>query len=383
LTFQSSICFTPHEGLPRNCFESAAIFPMPYNLEFERTCMKPPSIKDIALQLGVSIGTVDRALHGRSDISPATRARVLKKAKQLGYQPNVAARSLKLNRRLRIGAYFPEQIASFFDPLRAGVSAAMPAFTGLSVDIVFRSFPRLDEGDVELLTADAGKKFDGILVTPGNPSHIEPALRAFARQGVAVVCVASDAPRSERLASVAVDAHASGAIAAELFSRTILKEGHVASVIGELSTLDHAEKLRGFAANLALYAPHLTLLPAIESHESPKEAYRQARSLLSRPPHPLGIYISTANSLPVLRALEELNLLGKVQVIATDIFSELVPYIESGKVLASLYQRPFTQGKTALELLLRYLIDGSIPKPVTRLAPHIVLRSNLALFGNP
>jgi LacI family transcriptional regulator len=343
--------------------------------------MRPPSIKDIAKALNTSIGTVDRALHGRSGISPATRARVLKKAEQLGYRPNVAARSLKLNRRLRIGAYFPEQIASFFDPLRSGVRAAAGAVIGVNVDLSFRTFPRLDEGDLELLRADADKKFDGILITPGNPGRIDAALHTLSTQNVAVVCVASDAPRSGRLASVTVDAYASGAVAAELFSRTISQAGQLATITGELTTLDHAEKLRGFAANLALYAPHLTLLPALESHESPKEAYRQAKALLSRKPVPLGIYISTANSLPVLQALEELNLIGGVQVITTDIFPELVPYIESGKILATLHQRPFTQGKTAFELLVRYLADGSSPQTATRLAPHIVLRSNLALFS--
>ena len=76
--------------------------------------MKPPSIKDIAQALGISIGTVDRALHGRPGINANTRARILKKAEQLGYQPNLAARTLKLNRRLRIGVYLPQQIASFF-----------------------------------------------------------------------------------------------------------------------------------------------------------------------------------------------------------------------------------------------------------------------------
>jgi LacI family transcriptional regulator len=344
--------------------------------------MKPPSIKDIAQVLGISIGTVDRALHGRSDVSPTTRARVLKKAEQLGYRPNLAARSLKLNRRLRIGIYFPRDIASFFDPLRSGVRAAASASSGVNVELVFRTFPRLDEGDVELFAADAGEKFNGILIAPGNPEHIGPTLRALARRGVAIVCVASDVPRSERLASVTADAYASGAIAAELFSRTIQKTGHLATITGELTTLDHAEKLRGFAANLAVFAPHLSLLPAIESHEQPKVAYRQAAALLSRKPYPLGIYVSTANSIPVLRALEEKHLLGEVQVIATDLFPELVPYIESGKILATLYQRPFTQGKTALELLLRYLLNGVTPDPVTRLAPHIILRSNLALFSS-
>lgn len=343
--------------------------------------MKPPSIPDIARALGISIGTVDRALHERPGISPATRARVLKKAEELGYRPNIAARSLKLNRRIRIGAYFPQEIASFYDPLRAGVSAAAANPVGMSIDLVFRTFPRLDKGDLELLAADVDEGFDGVLLAPGDPRHIAPAIRALAERGVPVVCVSSDVPRSERMASVAVDALTSGAIAAELFGRVIQKPGQLATITGELTTLDHAEKLRGFAANLALLAPHLSLLPAMESHEQPDLAYEQALSLLSKTPRPLGIYVSTANSIPVLKALEEKDLLGEIQLITTDLFPELVPYIESGKVLATLHQRPFAQGKSAVEVLLNALVNGVKPNPLIRLAPHIVLRSNLSLFA--
>jgi len=99
-------------------------------------------------------------------------------------------------------------------------------------------------------------------------------------------------------------------------------------------------------------------------------------------PRPLGIYINTANSLPVLRVLQQRNALEQIQVIATDLFPELVGFLQSGMILATLYQRPFTQGKTALEALLRYLLDGIAPETSTRLAPHIVLRSNLPLFAD-
>ena len=92
--------------------------------------------------------------------------------------------------------------------------------------------------------------------------------------------------------------------------------------------------------------------------------------------------MSTANSLPALRALEERKLLGKIELITTDLFPELVPFIESGKIFATLYQRPFTQGKVAIEMLAKYLAEGIKPEPVTRLAPHVILRSNLPLFLN-
>ncbi len=339
-------------------------------------------IKEIAKALGISIGTVDRALHSRTGVSPKTCAKVLKMAEKLNYRPNVAARNLKLNRRLRIAVHLPLQIESFFDPLRAGVraAAAAAAALGTTIDLDFKSYPRLGQGDVELLEADVSGQYDGIILTPGNAATISPILQRFKEHSTVVVCVASDAPRSYRLTSISADASVSGGIAAELLSRCIQKDGTIAAMMGDLKLLDHAEKLRGFAATLATFAPHLTLLPAIESHERPMDAHQATLDLLARKPLPSGIYIGTANSLPVLQALEERRLLDEIKVVTTDLFPELAVMIESGKVLATLYQRPYTQGKLALETLIRFLVDGVEPTSTTRLAPEIVLRSNLNIF---
>jgi LacI family transcriptional regulator len=342
----------------------------------------PAGIKEIARHLGISIGTVDRALHARPGISPKTRARVLKAAEKLNYKPNVAARTLKLNRRLRIGIHLPHQITSFFDPLRQGIREAARTMAGASLELDFRTYPHMGKGDVELLEADLERHYDGLILTPGDPANFDPLIRRLTAQGTPVVCVASDAPRSGRLASVSVDAASSGGIAAELFARTLQRRANVAVITGDLSTQDHAEKLKGFAATLATIAPHLSLLPVMETHERPKDASRETLALLQRGGRPGAIYISTANSLPVLRALEEQKALDNILVVATDLFPELIPFLESGRILATLYQRPATQGKAAFEALMRYLLDGIEPEPITRFAPHIVLRSNLALFAD-
>jgi LacI family transcriptional regulator len=342
----------------------------------------PPGIKQIASHLGVSIGTVDRALHARPGISPATRARVLQAAEKLEYRPNAAARSLKLNRRLRIGVHLPRQIASFFDPLREGIRQAARAMAGISPELDFRTCPRIGKGDVGLLESALNRQYDGLILTPGNPAKFDSLLRKLAGRGTPVVCVASDAPRSGRLASIAVDAAISGGIAAELLSRVLHAPANVAVITGDLCTQDHAEKVKGFAAALATMAPHLTLLPAVETHDRPRDAWLQTLALMRRKARPAALYISTANSLPVLRALEEHKALSRMVIVTTDLFPELIPYLETGRILATLYQRPFTQGKAALEALMRYLLDGIAPQPITRFAPHIVLRSNLPLFAD-
>ncbi|HZZ39596.1 MAG TPA: LacI family DNA-binding transcriptional regulator [Acidobacteriaceae bacterium] len=341
---------------------------------------KAAGIRDIAKALGTSIGTVDRALHGRSGVSPRTKARVLRMAEQLGYKPNIAARSLKLNRSLRIAAVLPREIAAFFDPLRAGIRAAADETVGTQLTLDFIDYPRLGSGDRAALESAAAKRYDGILFVPFRPRDLADAMRRIAGLGIPMFCVASDAPDSGRIGCVTVDAYTSGALAAELLSHKLQTPSRVATITGELATFDHAEKLRGFAATLALLAPHLTLLPVVETHESPEDAYRQAVSLLHSRMRPDAIYISTANSVPVLRALEENKLLGKVQVITTDLFHELVPLLESGRVLATLYQRPEAQGKLAFERLIAHLTDRDKPVRTHRFAPHIILRSNLSLF---
>lgn len=341
---------------------------------------KAAGIRDIAKELGTSIGTVDRALHGRSGVSERTKARVLRMAEQLGYKPNIAARSLKLNRNLRVAAVLPREIAAFFDPLREGIRGAADETMGTQLTLDFIDYPRLGSGDRAALESAAAKHYDGILFVPYRPRDLADVMRRIAGQGIPMLCVASDAPDSGRIGCVTVDAYISGALAAELLSHKLQTPSRVATITGELATFDHAEKLRGFAASLAMLAPHLTLLPVVETHESPEDAYRQTATLLKSKARPDAIYISTANSLPVLRALEEKKFLGRVQVITTDLFHELVPLIESGKILATLYQRPEAQGKMAFETLIGYLMDSTKPVRAHRFAPHIILRSNLPLF---
>jgi LacI family transcriptional regulator len=342
---------------------------------------KTSGIKEIANALGISIGTVDRALHDRPGISLKTKAKVHQMADKLGYRPNLAAQALKLNRKIEIAVVLPKQISHFFDPLRDGIRAAASSSVGVNVKLTFHEYSRLGHGDAELLEARLKEENDGIIFTPGNPRKLESIIQRLTDRGTAMFCVASDAPSSSRIGLVSSHAYSSGALAAELLALKLTRKAHVATITGELATLDHAEKLRGFAATLATLAPHLSLLPAIESHERPKEAYRQTLALLEGEIKPQGLYISTANSVPVLKALSEQGQLGKIQVVTTDLFHELVALIESGQILATLYQRPFTQGKVAFESLVTYLLEEKKTSSMTRLAPHIIFRSNLPLFS--
>ena len=67
------------------------------------------SIKDISAACGVSVATVSKALNNQKDVSDATKARIKEVAKQMGYVPNSASRSLKIKRTYNLGIVYDEE----------------------------------------------------------------------------------------------------------------------------------------------------------------------------------------------------------------------------------------------------------------------------------
>jgi|SRR4051794_4629701 LacI family transcriptional regulator len=336
----------------------------------------PVGIKDIARALGVSTGTVDRALHAKPGVNAMTRARVLSMAESLGYRPNLAARYLKSRRQLRISVHLPREIALFWNALRGGIrQAAAPFAPALQVD--FRSYPSLGDGDIPLFEEALRDGTNGLIIAPGNPGALKPYIRKAVRKGIPVVCVITDAPDTPRLASVSADPFTVGAIAGELLARFQPGGGKVAFFTGWLSTQDHAEKLRGFSSSLAVAGGALRLGPVVEAHEDEREAHRRAVAVLRAHPDLTSIYVSTVNSLPVLRAAEQERRLPGLTVVTTDLFPELVERIRAGTVTATVYQRPLSQGLLALQALYEFLLNGVCPSPRLHVVPYLVMRSNL------
>ncbi|HYM76778.1 MAG TPA: LacI family DNA-binding transcriptional regulator [Candidatus Dormibacteraeota bacterium] len=343
---------------------------------------KPPTtLGDIAKSLGTSIGTVHRALHDNPGVSPATKARVQQMARTLGYRPNLAARYLSSKKTLRISVNTLQGTTSFWDEVRAGIREEAAAILLENVEVEFRTCPRLGEGEEEAFEAAIREKVDGIITFPSRPETLRPWIRRASRARIPVVCVATDAPNSGRLGIVAIDTLASGSIAADLMGRFLgAKTGSVAITVFDMAITEHAEKCAAFESTLQSFYPSLHLLKPIEDHDVEKEAYRKSRKLFEERTDLAGIYVTTEASLPVLKAACDTKVLDRLTIITTDLFPDLVPFIRSGAVVATIYQRPRAQGQMALRLLHEYLAEGGRRSNQVALAPHLVMRGNLDFF---
>lgn len=335
----------------------------------------------IAEMAKVSIGTVDRALHGRGGIKDSTRQHILQIARQISYTPNLAARALSVTKAsTRIGVCIPREIHFFYDQLWRGILDEARRVEQLGIEFIHRPVQTLGEGDTDSFKELLHAGVNGIIVTAGNPKGLTPLINAAEEKGIRVVCVSTDAPESRRSSIVCVEPQLNGCLAGELMGKFVPPGSKVAVAAGMLSAEDHRKKTDGFSEAFPRHCPGGKVVSVVEGHEDEDESFQKTFDLLRRIPTIAGIYVNTVNCLPVCRALGARGLAGKVKLITTDLFLEMAPYFQRGTITASIYQQPHRQGQLAVHLMADHLTSKVPLPPAVHLSPGVVMSSNLSLF---
>jgi len=335
----------------------------------------------IAEMANVSIGTVDRALHGRGGIKESTRQRILQVARQIGYTPNLAARTLSVAKAsARVGVCMPREIHFFYDQLWSGVLDEARRVGQLGIQFLSRPVHALGEGDTEAFKELVQSGVDGIILTAGNPKALTPLINEAEEKGIRVVCVSTDAPESRRSTIVCVEPSLNGSLAGEFMGKLVPRGSKVAVVAGMLTAEDHRKKTDGFSEVFPRHCLGGRVVSVIEGHEDEDESFQKTFDLLRRVPNLAGLYVNTVNCLPVCRALGARGLAGKVKLITTDLFAEMAHYFQKGTITASIYQQPHRQGQIAVRLMADNLTNKIHFPPAVHLSPTLVMSSNLNLF---
>ncbi len=230
----------------------------------------------IAEMANVSIGTVDRALHGRGGIKDATRQRILQIARQIGYTPNLAARALSVTKSsARIGVCMPREIHFFYDQLWSGVLDEAKRVAQLGIQFVNRPVQTLGADDAAAFKDLIENGVDGIILTAGSPKELTPLINDAEENGIPVVCVSTDAPESRRSCIVCVEPYLNGCLAGELMGKIVPPGSKVAVVAGMLTAEDHRKKTDGFSETFPKHCPGGKIAAVIEGHEDEDESFQK------------------------------------------------------------------------------------------------------------
>lgn len=343
---------------------------------------KRTTIYDIAARLGISTATVNRALTGKPRVKEETRQLVIQTAEEMGFKPNLLARSLA-RRRLRFAAVGFTSFPEFHTAFLRGVQDEGNALADFNISVDCFHF---DQGSTDsdqaleylnsTLRYIADNGYDGVLVL----GRMGEAFNYLYERKVCVATVVNDIEdRALRRFNVCYRGRTAGRMAAELIYRMMPdKRRPVAIASGFATMVVHNETETGFREQLD-YTP-LELAEVIYNHDNAELAYESTRRLLNSIPELGAIYINSFNYTGVIRAVRESGRAGNLLIISSDISEDLKNLIREGTVVASIFQNQYEQGRLALHRMYDLLANGTEVDEVIAIDPLIIMNSNLSLF---
>ena len=134
-----------------------------------QSSLKRPSSQDVANLAGVSRATVSAFLNDRPGVSDGVKERISEAIRELSYQPNAAARALKLKDTDAIGLILPV-LSDFYTPLLRAINAAAMA---RQYDLILCSSESDPARERRLLQTLTTKRVRGILLAPTSADNAD------------------------------------------------------------------------------------------------------------------------------------------------------------------------------------------------------------------
>lgn len=309
------------------------------------------TIREVAERAGVAPITVSRVINNSGYVSEKTRARVEAAVAELGYVPNVLARSLRSKRTNTLALILTDISNPFWTTVARGVEDAA-SDAGFNVILC-----NTDESEVEqdkYLRVLLQKRVDGVLLVPVR-STVEP-IKFVQSQDTPVVVLDRRIPDAQ---ADVVRCDSEGG--AYRLTRLLLSLGHrrIAMLSGPEGVSTAEDRVAGYRRALAEAGLDDDAAMVYYGRFSLESGYDMARQMLARTPRPSGVFAgNNFIAIGALRALRDAGL-RVPEDLALVGFDDLPADLVVDPFLTVAAQPAYEMGRQATELLLARLSGES------------------------
>ncbi len=339
--------------------------PWYFNVILPENRPKRVTLKDLAADLGLSPMAISKALRGHSDIGEQTRARVARRASEMGYQANQVARQLVSGRTRLIGMVVPSLATSFFPKIAEGTAQWLRR-QGYHLLI---SSTQGDAGvEVEQVRSFLSHRVDALIIAPSGPMESPSEFEYIQSHGPPFVLVGRGVPAFP-VNFAGSDGVGIGRMAAE----HLIRQGcrRIAHIAGP-AVAGSRQREAGYRAALGRHGLKAEATLIAMGGDSAEGGYDAAARLFRRPLCPDGIVcyndVVAAGAMTYLLEAgihipDEVALTGVGNLTFSGVFR--VP-------LTTIEQSPLDMGIGAAQLVLR-LISAPAATPARILIPSLLI----------
>ncbi|MBN2090863.1 substrate-binding domain-containing protein [candidate division KSB1 bacterium] len=342
------------------------------------------TMREIATQANVSVGTVDRVFHNRGRVAEETRERILKIAKELNYRPNPLARSLSRTKGYHFGVIMPE-ISEDNHYWELAISGIKNAETELDLHRVKIEFYTYD-GYSDISFINAAQKslqdnLDGLLIVPTIFKTIDLEFIKQIPPNLPYVFFNSTIPDSNCLSYIGQDSFQSGYLSGKLMHLLVNEKVGTIAIITILPEDYHInERAKGFQFYFSHVKTIRTKSYGLDRREDKGPFQKIINTIFSDLPDLQGVFITTALTYRVAEYLKENDLAKRFKIVGYDLTDKNVEYLREGLIDILISQKPEIQGYEGIYTLFRHVVLKKAVQKEIMMPLDIIMRENINYY---
>ena len=342
-------------------------------------------IKDIALRAGVSIGTVDRVLHKRGEVSTETKLKIQQIIDELDYRPNLLASSLASKKSIVFATLMPKASSqdTYWSKPQLGIEKAMNQLKAYGIKLQQFFF---EMGDSSSFSIQAEKILasspDAVMMAPWAKREALGFTKQLDERKIPYVYIDAMLEGTNPIGFVAQSSFDSGYLAAKLIDWGV-REKSLILLIHVARELDNASHLikreRGFMRYFE-ERQHNHRVFKIETSGDDGEIVSQLGELELDPCEVNAVFVTNSKVHLAATCFKSLSVAPKV--VGYDLIPQNITLLREGKIDFLICQKPEIQGFTAINLLFDALVKKETIKKENFTSIDLITKENIDFYNS-
>lgn len=343
-------------------------------------------IKDIAERAGVSVGTVDRVLHERPNVSPAAREKVEKALAEMDYQPNVYASALAYNKDYLFCCVIPmHESEAYWDEIEEGVKACTALRRDFHISLKILYYERFNSASFESIAKEClDANPDGVIVVPARLDITRDFTEQLSDRNIPFILLDSYLPDLKPLAFYGQDSFQSGYFAARMMMLIASKEQEIMMMKqlnnGHVGSKQQSNRETGFRHYMRDHFPEISIIDVDLPLGGTKAQYDKILEDFFKE-HPHVHHCITFNS--------KAHLVGEfllrtnrrnVQIMGYDMVPKNAECVRQGSISFLIAQHAYMQGYACVETLFQAIVLKKEVNPVNYMPIELLVKENIEFY---
>lgn len=343
-------------------------------------------IKDIAERAGVSVGTVDRVLHNRPNVSKPALEKVKKALSEMEYQPNVYASALAYNKSYTFYALIPQhESEAYWEEIEQGIKKAIEVRRDFNISVEIMYYERFNNKSfVECYQKCLESNPNGLIIVPMELDITKQFTDILHDKQIPFILLDSYMPDLKPLSFFGQDSFCSGYFAAKMLMLVASNEDEIMLLKrmkdGRVTSKQQVNREVGFRHYMHDHFPHIKITELCLPFKGTRNEYDSMLKEFFSTHENIHHCITLNSKAHIVGEFLLRNNMRDIQIMGYDMVAKNAECLRQGSMSFIIAQHGYQQGYSCVDTLFKAIVLKKKVQPVNYMPIELLTKENVDFY---